>query len=95
MLPNKSDPERTQQLSIPMNVFNHHYERFKDALQQSFHAKPNSKYGDKAIMEYLLMLCATGVNHEGIFQRWRDKIYKKHVPTGTCLHWEGPISGDP
>ena len=36
MLPNKSDPERTQQLSILMNVFNHHYESVKDALPSSF-----------------------------------------------------------
>ena len=85
MPPSKPEPERTLQLSIPKEAFNRHYERIKDALPPSVRSKPNSKYSTKTILEYLMMMCSEGASHEGISQRWRDKIGRKSVPTGACL----------
>ena len=86
MLASKPEPERTLQLSIPMDVFNRNYGGIEDNLPPSMRAKPNSKYDTKTIVGYLLMVCSEGVSHKGmISQMWRDKIDRKRIPTGACL----------
>ena len=73
-------------------AFNRHYERIKDALPSSVRSKPNSKCSTKTILEYLLMMCSEGASHEGIFQRWQDKIDRKSVLTGPVAF--GPAPGN-
>ena len=85
MPPRKPKPERTLQLHLTKDVFDRHFARIKDALPPSVHSKPNSKYSTKTIVEYIMMMCAEGASHEGISQRWQDKMDKRADPTGTCL----------
>ena len=85
MLVSRPEPERTLQLSIPMEVFNRNYGVIVDKLPPSMRAKLNSKYDTKTIVEYLMMMCSEGASHEGISQMWRDRIGRRRVPTGACL----------
>ena len=85
MSSNRPQPERTLQLSIPTEVFDNLYENIKDSLPPSFHARPNSKYQTRDVMQYPVMMCSEGASHEGISQMWQDRIDGRAVPTGACL----------